>query len=399
MKALPFLINNDSSGNRLSPIDRSAPIYNEAWLQELLRQHPNILPVSEIESVYSPLAPIGREVSADAGTIDNLFISHRGYLVLVETKLWHNPEAKREVLAQAIDYNSAISKWSFDDVDQVVRAYTRKYETDEVGLAKWVESQFGPLEEGHDYFENIVAKNLRLGRFLTLIVGDNIRQSLVDMMNYVNKYPHLAMDVALVELKCYQWDRKHEWPLLVVPNIVSRTEIVERSVVQVTIEPETPHVLDVRQDKIPKTATRTKRVSLTEEDYWELLQSQAPDNYRIAKDLIEYYKTRDQNIVQPKESSIAVYLTLPESGQRISLFFIRTDGVIECWRQTIGEQLVKAGLSTTLLDSLVQDLTPILRNHTKKLSMNFPAKKVDQQAFINAIEKFIESILRAEASI
>ena len=207
MESKPFLINDDTSGTELQPIDLVKGINNEAWLQELLRRHPGILPVAQIEQVFSPLVPIGREVTTDTGIIDNLFISHRGYLVLVETKLWRNPEAKREVLAQAIDYSSSLSKWTYDRLNEVVMAYTKRYEFREINLVDWVEQNLGPVELDSYFFEETVAKNLRLGRFLTLIVGDRIRKSLVDILSYVNQYPHLAMDVALVELSCYRLKR------------------------------------------------------------------------------------------------------------------------------------------------------------------------------------------------
>ena len=42
------------------------------------------------------------------GFIDNLFITPRGDIVLVETKLWRNPQARREVIAQALDYVAAL---------------------------------------------------------------------------------------------------------------------------------------------------------------------------------------------------------------------------------------------------------------------------------------------------
>ena len=109
MKAHPFLINEDASGLGLHPIDILEKAYDESWLQDILRRQPEILPVREIESVYYPLIPIGVEVATETGSIDNLFISHRGYLVLVETKLWRNPEAKREVISQAMEYGSSLS--------------------------------------------------------------------------------------------------------------------------------------------------------------------------------------------------------------------------------------------------------------------------------------------------
>ena len=266
MKAYPFLINKDTSGQRLQPIESKEHGYNEAWLQELLRTQPDILPVAEIEPIFFPMIPIGREVAAGTGAIDNLFISHRGYLILVETKLWRNPEAKREVVAQVIDYGSALSKWNFDRLNDATKEYTKKYAGAEFGLIDWVEKQMGPVEGGKDFFEDTVAKNLRLGRILALIVGDRIRQSVVEMLNYVNKYPGLAMDVALVELQAYRIEKGHNWPLLVVPRIISRTEIIERSIVQVTVIDGKPPEIDVQQEKVT-SGDRRKRVSLTEEAF------------------------------------------------------------------------------------------------------------------------------------
>lgn len=100
MQEHPFLINNDKSGDRLQPLEGKEFTYSEGWLQELLVKYPEILPVAEIEPIFSPMIPIGREVSTETGIIDNLYISQRGYPILVETKLWRNPEAKREVVAQ-----------------------------------------------------------------------------------------------------------------------------------------------------------------------------------------------------------------------------------------------------------------------------------------------------------
>ncbi|MDD5371437.1 MAG: hypothetical protein PHQ40_20355 [Anaerolineaceae bacterium] len=216
-------------------------------MQELLRAHPDILPVGENEPVYTPLISIGREVAAGTGSIDNLFISPQGYLVLVETKLWRNPEARREVLAQTIDYASALSRWTYADLDQATRKYTQKYEKTASDLVGWIVKNQGEMDLDRRTFEETVSKNLRLGRILVLLVGDRIRASMVDMLQYVNRYPHLAMNVALVELSCYTLRAGQPWPLLVVPPIVARTEIVERSVVEVTLSPDVPHQVQVIQ--------------------------------------------------------------------------------------------------------------------------------------------------------
>ena len=100
MKNKPFVIKPDKTRKALISINPEEGVFNESWLQELLDNYPEILPVNEIEPVFWPLVPIGREVQTKAGPIDNLFISKEGYPVLVETKLWRNPQAKREVVAQ-----------------------------------------------------------------------------------------------------------------------------------------------------------------------------------------------------------------------------------------------------------------------------------------------------------
>jgi len=85
---------------------------------------PHSSKIGSTESVFSPLISIGREVPTNAGSIDNLYLSSQGYLILVETKLWRNPEARREVVGQIIDYAKEISKWSFKQLEDQVRSYS-----------------------------------------------------------------------------------------------------------------------------------------------------------------------------------------------------------------------------------------------------------------------------------
>ena len=396
MKTYPFLINRDGSGERLQPVEKREPMYDEAWLQELLRKHPDILPTAEMELVFYPLIPIGREVVTETGAIDNLFISHRGYLVLVETKLWRNPEAKREVVAQAIDYGSSVSKWNYSRLNEVARAYTRRYEDSELDLLDWVERQYGPVEGGRHFFEETVAKNLRLGRFLTLIVGDRIRQSLVEMLNYVNRYPHLATDVALVELRCYRWKQEQDWPLLVIPSIVARTEVVERSIIQVTVQQEGMYQVDVRQEGTEDRTGVRKRVTLTEEAFWELLMEQAPGEYKAIRSLIDRYRGRDSITIDTAESSIVVRLDIQDTGQQASIFFVNKSGQLCTWPGTIANQLAKAGLDPGLAESYGDRMRGIMKMSKDRKDFARSIANVNVDEFAAAVDTFIEQIQVAE---
>ena len=395
MKAYPFLINKDTSGQRLQPIESKEHGYNEAWLQELLRTQPDILPVAEIEPIFFPMIPIGREVAAGTGAIDNLFISHRGYLILVETKLWRNPEAKREVVAQVIDYGSALSKWNFDRLDEVTKEHTKKYAGAELGLIGWVEQQLGPVEGGKDFFEDTVAKNLRLGRFLALIVGDRIRQSVVEMLNYVNKYPGLAMDVAVVELQAYRFEKGHSWPLLILPRLVSRTEIIERSIVQVTVIDGKSPEIDVQQEKEKPGDVGRKRVSLTEEAFWELLRENTqntPSQYDVARNIIDEFRGENGIEIIPREGSIVVALGLSESGQQISLFFVSKRANLHVWSQTVARQLSLAGFDDTLSKNYEEQMRKILLIPKGRIEFNCHISKVDVEKFKSIVKGLIRKV-------
>ena len=396
MKARPFIVHKDASGCKLSEIDIQKGPYDESWLQEILRRQPEILPVAEIEPVFYPLVPIGREVPTDTGgAIDNLFISHRGYLVLVETKLWRNPDAKRIVVAQAIDYASSLSKWKYDRLNDLTRAYTKKYEKVELDLVDWVEKRCEPVEGGPLFFEETVTKNLRLGRFLTLIVGDKIRASLIDILNHANTYPHLATDIALVELQGYHLsDKDNAWPLLIVPSIVARTEIIERSVVQITIDKQGDYRVDVKQEK--SKDGEKKRVTLTEEAYWELLKKQSPGNYEAIRQLISNYSKVDGLNFNTTENSIVARLDIQDSGYQTSIFYVTQNGHLGVWPMTIDRQLSKARLDRRLAEEYGQEMRNILRMPAKRVEFSRPINEVDLEKFKLIVSAFIEKVRSAK---
>ena len=394
MKTHPYVIQDEMAGSQLNEISPTEKRFDETWLQELLRRYPNLLPTAEIETIFSPLVPIGREVGTSVGAIDNLFISQRGYLVMVETKLWRNPEARRDVLAQAIDYGASLSKWTFEQLDQITKKYTTCYENQEMGLTAWVGSHFGPLEGGEEYFEDIVNKNLRLGRFLTLIVGDRIRQSVIDMMTHVNNYPHLAMNVALIELACYRLQKNDNWPLVIVPNLLARTQIVERSVVQVTLTSQEPYCVEAVQDKVVGDGGGGRREFLTEDAYWDLLRKRLPEGHESAKKLIDRYRQIEGIVIEPSTGAIVARLDIQDTGEQATLFFIDTSGNVITWPSTIRGQITRVGFNGSLVDSFETDMSQLLKRSKYRCSR--PILKLDQDNFNLIADAFIQTIQSAE---
>ncbi len=50
--------------------------------------------MDQIEPGIGPLVPVCMELPLHVGSVDNLFITPEGHLVVVEVKLWRNPEAR-----------------------------------------------------------------------------------------------------------------------------------------------------------------------------------------------------------------------------------------------------------------------------------------------------------------
>lgn len=123
----PALANTSSnSAELLQRVFINERTLGEGWLQELIYTNPSVLPAGEVRVDASQLIPIGREVAVDSGRLDCLYVSPTGTLTLVEAKLWRNPEAHREVVAQIIQYADELSRWTYEDLDHAAITHTGK---------------------------------------------------------------------------------------------------------------------------------------------------------------------------------------------------------------------------------------------------------------------------------
>ncbi|MFC7737568.1 hypothetical protein ACFQX4_17360 [Roseomonas sp. GCM10028921] len=83
---------------------------NEAWLRDFLLKYPETLPAAEIDPAYADPIPVCRELATPAGPIDAVFVNRHGALTIVECKLWRNPQARREVVGQILDYAKELAR-------------------------------------------------------------------------------------------------------------------------------------------------------------------------------------------------------------------------------------------------------------------------------------------------
>lgn len=320
----PIILDGPNTGAErvLVEVPLDAPSFREDRLQDLIATHPTVLPIQEIEPAFAPLICLGREVPCKSGYVDILFTSATGYLTLVETKLWDNPESRREVVGQIIDYAKDLSRWSFEDLDQAVRRAMNPPELKGKGLIEIVRCAQPDFPEVS--YRDTVSRNLRRGSALLIVAGNGIREGVAEIAEYLQGTPNLHFSLALVELALFQFNRHETWPLLVQPRILTQTVQVVRAVVEVRAA----EGLEVKVTLPAETETEEQkpRRTLTEEAFFEQLV--AATNVATAdgvRELIE--DLRRLGLIQ-KWGAISASLRFPDplKDREFTVLVINTAG-------------------------------------------------------------------------
>lgn len=215
--------------------------FQETLLQELIDATPNVLPIREYLPSTTALFSLGREIPVDLGAnqgfIDNLLVTNDGYLVIVETKLYRNPEGIRDVIAQTLQYGMAVGQMPLMELEsRIKRGQSPAPRRDEkisdcVARQATEQNRSGSLSED---FEEALERHLRRGEILLLIVSDGIHVGVERVTHWLNEQGNSSpFKFGLVELKFFT----HGNERLVVPRTVLKTREISRHVVVVDIRP------------------------------------------------------------------------------------------------------------------------------------------------------------------
>lgn len=232
----PILVPADGAPTlALAPLALSAgsDSVSEAAIQQLVHDHPSCLPVAEVDPMFANPVPICTELNTPAGPIDNFMVTPTGLPVLVECKLWRNPEGRREVIGQILDYAKELSRWSSSDLQRETARRLKRDGNAMLDLLRDAGHQIDEIE-----FNDALTHNLRRGRFLLLIVGDGIREGVEAIAEYLQAHAGLHFTFGLVELPIYHLPGGER---MVVPRLLARTQMITRTVIAA---PEGTTVLD-----------------------------------------------------------------------------------------------------------------------------------------------------------
>ncbi|WP_213768893.1 hypothetical protein [Caballeronia sp. dw_19] len=210
---------------------------SEELLQRAVDASPDLLPYREFFPASRQIISLGMEVplafpGGRAGSIDNLLLTDDGHLIVVEMKLWRNPEAIREVVGQVFQYGLTLGNMGLAEIEG---ALTR------CGRAS---SRLSPGQSLHEYavdkfriedeqaFSKALEKFLRNGELLYLIAGDGIHVSVDAIALWINSRSGTPFHFGLLELDSYTTDRDER---LIVPRLRVRTREISRHVIEVVV--------------------------------------------------------------------------------------------------------------------------------------------------------------------
>lgn len=385
----PLLINSFDHVTSLEPVDLTTLTFQEDYLQTLLEKHPQVLPIAEIEPAFAPPICLGREIPTPSGFLDALYVSPLGYLTLVEAKLWRNPQARREVVGQIIDYAKDFSKWTFVELDQAVR----KAGSESIGILDIVRSQEPDLDEKS--FIDTITRRLRRGGLLLLIVGDGIREGVENIAQFLQDQPGLHFSLSLIELVFYRIPGQ-DWSLIAQPRTVLRTTEITRAIVEVRTSSDDIE-FSIEQPKIEVTNKPPRGRSLTEEEFFRKLAASTSEEISSeTKQLID----RLINLGLTSEWQITgVSMRLPDPrglGKRWSLLFITSDGFF--WIAYLSAISLKGGYDKSHWLKYLEKVKEItgVKNYQGKEDETTKGQVTTlllrQEDLVNSVEELIENL-------
>ena len=200
--------------------------FDEKWLQEVLFANIDLIQPTDASYDRIQLVPLCRELNLNDGIrnlfLDILAITETGKLILIECKLWKNPQARREVLAQAFEYASLLQSLSYSDLSSKLRKHIDSGSEDPIIFAL----RSAGISVDESLLISRIDQGMKKGNFHVVIAGDGIRTDLVNLVNSP-AMTGMTADLSLLEISVHQDD---EGKTLLSPSVPQEIETVTRTV-------------------------------------------------------------------------------------------------------------------------------------------------------------------------
>ncbi len=187
-----------NAGGDLEPLAEER-FETEDLLQELIGQHPELLAGEQMRP-GDPLRwiLIKREMPIEGWAVDHLLIDQDARPTLVEVKRGDNPDVRRKVVGQMLDYAAnAACVWTERDMRRI---FEESQDDPNDAISALLGDDGEPDIDG---FWERVATNLAANRLRLLFVADEIPTHLERVVKFLNENTRDNLEVFAVEVKQY----------------------------------------------------------------------------------------------------------------------------------------------------------------------------------------------------
>jgi len=381
-------------------LDQSvAGCYDEKWLQQQLHLYPEMFPVERIEPGFGKLISICRELplqlgGGKSGSLDNLLMTSDGRLVLVEAKLWRNPQARREVVAQALDYAAAVFQMDYTELEAaVLKARGLK----EQKLAEIVSAAAGGVDETE--FHDSLTRNLECGRAIIAVVGDGIREDVRSLASLVQSHAGHRFTFALVEMAVFE--NPDNGLRVVVPSVLAQTKLIERGVVRIETDSKAGMRVVVEPASTDPKPSTTRRMSITEDEFFDALGQRNPVWPNQLKQFLE--KAESLGVYADFRGGLNLRRTLPDV-KPLNMGNITKEGIVDTGMSTWWDRKAQGAKYNSRIAQLIGGSVKMhetgsgwVKTASNKLPLLSDLLPQYEQGWLDAIELYIQSFTGSSA--
>lgn len=277
----------------------------EAELQDMLHETPSLVPLEEIREGASPLVVAVKEFGLPgSGNTDLLAFSAQGDIAIIECKLATNPESKRKVIGQVLEYAAYLWGFEYRALDERVKSKIGR------PLAELVKEAAGE-EWNEEDFRQTIEHNLQSGSFVLIIAVDELNETLKRIIRFVNECSNSNYSLHALELKRFE---------------TNETEIL---------------IPRVHGMSVPQRKSGPSGKVWTAEKFLEAVAENNPS--RVAAVIQHLYdwseETADSVQFGRGETGSFTYYVHDREGKDLSIFTVRANGKVELKYALINERL------------------------------------------------------------
>ncbi len=208
----------------------------EKELQDSIEALPELLnPIAQLNEQGYPFFILKRELNVSSGAIDFLAVDYEGSLYIVETKLAENPEIRRAIIGQVIEYASNLSDMPYDKFSSECLKYLKR----QVNLEQAVHDFYfqqrrdDEVTPSAEEYRIAISNNLAKGRLNLVIVANQVNFEIQKLIYFIDEKTRDDLNFIVLEINKYHIDSEvflHShilWAAKYIKSLFSRRQIDE----------------------------------------------------------------------------------------------------------------------------------------------------------------------------